>query len=408
MNRFMLNKKTFLSLMFFLVIPLLGLISAIYNIIKSNNRKMIYIIISLFFSVLTIKNPPIHDIYRYILRFDSINSINDIGLYTNDYFFDFLTLLFKILEIPFYLIPAIFVFLTLLLILFSVDKFLNFYNIERNKALLIIISIIIIANPITISLGLRSHLAFAFFFYGLANLIITKKNYYILYFILAFITHTASFLLILSYLISKYFKPNKSTTIILASASFLASTILLNFAFELPIISNAFSTLSVYKDFDNLSDKSARGLLFYYIDITIKLSIIVTYFLFYYSDRKNHVEKSLYFFINILIILAFASSMSEIAFGRYSSYSVFFIIIALLLQTKNKVKITKFILFGYLFFTLMVTNIYVNRNIIFSGNYMSLAITPPLFLFLYSDEEYRKLLSNTDFDGYPISGPGSQ
>lgn len=408
MNRLMLNKQTFLSLLLFLTIPLLGFISAIYNIIKSNNRKLIYVIIALFFSVLTIKNPPIHDIYRYILRFDSINSISDIGLYTNDYFFDFLTLLFKNIEIPFYLIPTTFVFLTLLLILFAIDKFLIFYNTSKNKAFLIIIATIIIANPITVSLGLRSHLAFALVFYGLTNLFFTKKNYYILYLILGFLTHTSSFLLILSYFLSKFFKPNKSTTIILALTSFLMSTVLLNFAFELPIISNTFSTLSVYKEFDNLSDKSARGLLFYYIDITVKLSIIATYFLFYHFNKIYHSEKSLYFFINNLIILTFASSMSEIAFGRYSSYVAFFIVIILLFQTTRRIKITKIILIGYLFFTLTVTNIYVNRNIIISGNYIATSITPPLFLFLYSDEEYRKLLSNTNFDGYPISGPGSQ
>lgn len=192
--------------------------------------------------------------------------------------FDFLTLLFKNIEIPFYLIPTTFVFLTLLLILFAIDKFFKFLQHIKIKLFALIIATIIIANPITVSLGLKMRLAFALVFYGLTNLFLTKKNYYILYLILGFLTHTSSFLLILSYFLSKSFKPNKSTTIILALTSFLMSTVLLNFAFELPIISNTFSTLSVYKEFDNLSDKSARGLLFYYIDITVKLSIIATYF----------------------------------------------------------------------------------------------------------------------------------
>lgn len=408
MNQFVLNKKSLLSILLFLVIPLLGFTLAIYNIIKTNNRKVIYVVISLFFAVLTIKNPPIHDIYRYLLRFDSINSINDIGLYTNDYFFDFLTLLFKFLKLPFYLIPPTFVFSTLLLILLSIDKILNFYNIKGNLAFLIIFSILIIANPINISLGLRSHLAFSFILYGIINLIITKNNRYLIYLALGFLTHTASFILILSYFISKYFKSRKATTILLSLIAFLASKFLLNFVFEISFISDTFSTLSVYKEFDNLSDKSSRGLLFYYIETTIKMTMMITYFLFYSFENKNYVEKSIYYFLNILIILTFASSMSEIAFGRYSTYVVFFIILLFLLQTKNKFKITKFIVLAYLFFTLLVTNIYINRNTIETGNYLYTSIESPLFLFLYTDNDYRKLLSNTDFDGYPKSGPGAQ
>lgn len=407
MNRILLNKKSLLSILLFFVVPLLGFASAICSVITTNNRKVIYVVISSFFAVLTIKNPPIHDIYRYLLRFDSINSINDIGMYTNDYFFDFLTLLFKFFGFPFYLIPPIFVFFTLLLILLSIEKILHFYTIKGNSAFIIVLSALIMANPINISLGLRSHLAFAFVLYGMVNLTITKKNKYFIYLALGFLTHTASFILIASYLISKYFKKNKITTIVLAAFTFLASKFLLNFVFEIPFISKTFSTLSVYKEFDNLSDKSARGLLFYYIDITVKMIIIITYFLFYFFENKNHVEKSLYYFLNILIILTFASSISEIAFGRYLTYVVFFIILLLLLQTKSKFKITKFILLSYLSFTLLITNIYLNRNIFQTGGYLFTSIQSPVFLFLYSDDDYRSLLSNTDSDGYPISGPGS-
>lgn len=406
MQNVKINPRIFFSIILFLLNPVIGLIYSLYNITKTYNRNIIFIIIALFFSVLTIKNPPIHDIYRYLLRFDSINQWQDIGLFTNDYFFDYLTLTFKFFDIPFFLIPPVFVLLTIFLDLKSIDIILKHYKYNKKKSLFIIIFTIAIINPINISLGLRSHLSFAFFLFGLVNLLTTsnKKNY--LYFFLAFLTHTASFILILSYFISKFFKPNKFLTLVLSIICLLASAIILNTVFSLPFFAEKFSTLSVYTEFDNLSDKSTRGMLYYYISTTIKIIFIGLFFIFFDNKMAKEIEYKLFYFINILVITTCACNFSEIAFGRYTAYVVILTNLVLIFQNKNK-KYLSLLLISYFIYSVFITSIYINRNNIINGDYFIQSIKPPIFLLMYTDEEYRNLLSNTDITGYPISGPGS-
>ncbi len=174
------------------------------------------------------------------------------------------------------------------------------------------------------------------------------------------------------------------------------------------IFSDNFSTLTTYTEFDNLSGKSQNGLIFYYLTTFVKITMIFSYIIFYKNNFQNlfSLENKFIAFINNTIILIFATSMSEIAFGRYSNYTVFFIVIFLILN--NKKYFLRIMLIIYFIFYLLINNVYVNRNIIKTSSIGSLSLSSPLYLLLYSDSEYRKNLSNTDINGYPIKGPGSE
>lgn len=406
MNQVKINKKNIFNILLFLTIPVLGFLYSFFNFFTNKKRNISLVIISLFFSIILLKNPPIHDIFRYLLRFDTINSISDIGLYTNDYFFDLLTIIFKKIDFPFYIIPPFFVFLTTFLILKSIDKLLNFYNISKLKSLYIIIFSLVLANPIIISLGLRSHLAFAFFLFGLTIYITSKSKKSYIFMFLAILTHSSSALLILAFSTTFFIKPKIKLTMLAATITYTTSTFLLFYLANSTLINTFFSTLTVYTEFNNLSDKSTNGLIYYQLGLLMKFIILISYVFFSKNYSSfDEPKKFLFFFINNLLILTFATSMSEIAFGRYSSYLIFFIITLILIENKNNV--IKIILLTFFLYTLIINNLYINRNILLVNESHKALLTPPILHYLYSDNEYRKLLQNTDINGYPISGPGS-
>lgn len=413
MSQIKFDKKNLINVLFFLVIPIFGFAYSFYNLFSNQNRKIAFFVISAFCSLFILKNPPIHDIYRYALRFDSINSIKDFGIYTNDYFFDFIVVLFKNLDIPFFLIPPLFVGLSIYLILNSINNLLLKLNISPSKSVLIIIFTLILANPITISLGLRSHLAFSFFLYGIINFVIYKKKSYFIFLILAPLTHSASILLVIAFFATLLFKPKILLTTAVSATLFTVSKSLLLVLASTTFISTYFGTLTTYTEFDNLSDKSNNGMLYYYITNFIKILVALAYIkfsIFQFSKiktdiKENKIKYFLYYFTNNIIILSFATSMSEIAFGRYSSYAIFFMCILMIIYNKNKI-INVFLTLFFIY-TFTIGNIFINRNILKTNDFEKIIIIPPIINFTYSDEEYRKKLSNTDVNGYPISGPGS-
>lgn len=411
MSKISFSKHNIISYIFFIISPILGVIFSFSNLSKPKYRKCFYIIISFFFGLFFLKNPPIHDIYRYYLQYEYIYTISDFGKYTNDYFFDTICLIFNQIGIPFYFIPPLFVFLTLYITLIGVEKLILKYKFNLLRLTLLIISSIILTNPVLVSLGLRSYLSFAFLFLGLINYFIYNKKLSFILFFLSGFTHSSLIVFIIPLFLINIIKPGKVATLVISFICFLFSYFLISIITNLSIVNLLSDSLVAYTEISRVSEKSISGVIHYYLNLNLKLIIIIFAIMFIKIEELNIFEKKLYYYMNYMLIICSLCSVSDVALGRYSTYTSFISFILLFFCNKKLYlgkKLIRFILIMYVIFNLMVNNIYINRHIFMIGKPIEMSIITPLALILYSEEEYKKYLINIDNEGYPISGSGSR
>lgn len=404
MNFNRINKFNFLSLCLFFISPILGVLFSILSLKNTVNRRFLYIILSLFSGLVCLKNPPLHDAYRYYERFNNIKSFSDIGVYTGDYFFDFVSILFNNLDIPFYFVPSFFVFLTLYISFHALEIIINKYNFSKKNQLFLIFSILILSNPIMISMGLRSYLAFSFLLYGSFLFIFTKSKLFIIYIFLACITHASFFIFILPLILAKFYAPNKIILFLLSMFFFVFSDLIFNYFANISAVSFVFGGLIGYGDFNNLEGKSERGLLFYYMVLYLKLFFIYYSYLTISKEKLDKHEIFLYNYIGYIILIFSVCSLSEVALGRYTGYAavfVYFICFISIVKNRSKEKIKMLVLIFFILFNFVVLNIYVNRNIFYIGKPISMALITPLQITLYSKHKYDLYLNHIEYDGYP-------
>jgi len=406
-----INLKNLISQLFFILSPIIGFLIALFNINSEKSRKNFYIISSFFFSLFILKNPPIHDVYRYYDRFNNIKSLNDVGYYTQDYFFDFVSLFFNSLDIPFYFLPPLFVFLTFYFSFKGVELIIRKYNFNNLFNIFLILSIIVLVNPILVSLGLRSYLGFAFLFYSIVLYFFDNRKKSYVYMFFSVITHASFLIFLIPFLLIYFYRPNKVSVIILSLSIFISSKFLLPKILDFGLVGLIFGDLVGYSQFDNLENKSSRGVVFYYITIAIKLFFIYFCYSTVNLRNLNIKEKYLFFYIGYMILIFSASSISEVALGRYTSYTsflIFFMICTYVYRFREYKIIYSALIIIIFTFNFLILNVYINRNVFLMGKSIEMSIVSPLNMVLYSKDEYDLYLSNIGPDGYPLNGPGSQ
>lgn len=396
-----INVKNLISYLFFLISPFLGLISSFLNIALSKNRKCFYLILSAFTALFFVKRPPLHDLYRYYLHFSEIENFSDVGLKDGYYLFDLISLLFSKFEIPFYFLSPLFVFLSLYLVFISLERIILYYHLGLKSIIFLVFSVVCLINPVSVSMGLRSYLSFSLLFYGLVLLYLSKSNKAYIYFLLASLAHTSIIAFVFPVLVAKYFNINKYLTITLSLFFLFFNYLIVDLLVSNEFIGLIFGDLLLYTEFDNLENKSENGLLFYYSYLFYKLFFIYFVCIFAKNKIQSDFEIKIYSYLSLTILISSISSVSEIALGRYTSYSFFiaFILIFLLVCKDKSLNYTRVFIYFCVFLNFFVLNIYIHREYLVLGDSIEMLFISPLNIFLYDLDQYNLFLNNVDSDG---------
>lgn len=411
MGSIRLSRINLLSLFMFLVSPIVGLVYSFFKINGRSNRRFFYLICSSFFAIVFLKNAPIHDAYRYYDRFNNTLKVDDIGFYTQDYFFDLIAIAFNYLGVSFYYIPSLFIFLTLFFSFLALEVLIRKYNFDQKTQLFLILSIVILSNPIMISMGLRSYLAFSFLFYAIILFSHSESRCSYFFLVLSIFTHASFIIFSLPFLLLKFYNPNKIIVVIFSAILLISSSFFVEKLTQIKFINIIFGDLLGYSQFDNLENKSARGLFFYYTVLYLKLFFIYYTYIRFDLKKANSNQKKMYGYIGYMIIICSICSVSEVALGRYTTYAaflIFFLFFIVRLKTINFFKIDSLVLIFFLMFNFLILNLYVNRSVFYTGKPVQMSLLTPLNLILYSKEEYDKYLIDIDIDGYPKASLGQE
>lgn len=357
----------------------------------------------MFFAILVLKNPPIYDLYRYLEMFDISASTTEFGNYYSYYI---LSKLFKNLGISFYFLPPLFVFLTILYNLKSLHLLYEKFNWNLRKQLILIFSVIIISNPLIISLGLRSYLSSALFTYSVLQISLNREKKYYSLIILSIFIHFSALYLTIFFLISRFIKIKKFTALIISIVALTLSSIVIPYFIQyIPIASiqehslnytnNQFTGIeNTSKSFNALiiNNFSYFIIIFFWILFYIKKSTSNPY----YNDYKNILN-----FFSIAICL---SSVTGLIFYRFSSYLIILLFIYIATQElifiKNKLSILLITII--LTLNLVLIDIFIRKDSIINGKPLQMAFLPTPQILIYTDHEYRKFLNKIDDEGYII------
>ena len=104
------NRKSIFAFSVFMLSPVAGIMVALHNA-KKSQFNFIYFLISLFFAVVFLKNPPLDDLYRYLEMYDHLNPNIIFNEFNNYSVFFAISYFFKMIGVPFYLMVSFFNFL---------------------------------------------------------------------------------------------------------------------------------------------------------------------------------------------------------------------------------------------------------------------------------------------------------
>src|SRR5690606_6417922 len=116
---------------------------------------------------------------------------------------------------------------------------------------------------------------------------------------------------------------------------------------------------------------------------------------------QSDFEIKIYSYLSLTILILSISSVSEIALGRYTSYSFFiaFILIFLLVCKDKSLNYTRVFIYFCVFLNFFVLNIYIHREYLVLGDSIEMLFISPLNMFLYDLDQYNLFLNNVDSDG---------
>lgn len=387
-NKFSL-RLTLSTLMLF-INPLIGFIFALEFIRKQ--QKIPFFSISAFSFIITLYVPPLGDLYRHHLLYENAPSVFssnklDLVLYYNIF-------IFKTLEIPFYLIPAIYVSLSLYLYLKSFDLF---YKTRNEKHLLIGVLVVLLSvNYISIASGLRYGLAAAIVIYAYSNIFIKdNKKFAVVLILISAQIHFSTYLFLFPILLSS-FKLSKRLFFLLCILSLIFSNAAIPI---LNIITEKLNHGSSYVSgvWSTADNNNLAGQIRFFIN---KLPFYIGFFIFFFiikNDSKFNNKNILYWVILLCLTLSFSLSL----FLRYSVVPSFILLFLILSSKKVTYNIyLSLVLFSFTYFS--IDTLYGYRRQIELGAMWESLYTPPFMKFYSLSEDYKTMLLEIDSDGFWI------
>lgn len=394
----MINKDKFFAFLLFFLVPILGLLFSLSKLKRDRKNNFYYLLISLFFGFLFLKNPPLMDSLRYLELYDEVTSSHLLS-FSNYINFYYISYFFKKIGLNYYFIPTFFVSVSVFCIFKSIDLIWKKNNWSLRGYLFLSLGLLILSNPMVVSMGLRNATAYFIFILAVCYFLLDNKAKSYVLFLLTFFCHFSMFLPIVLFLFSSFFKINKYISIFFVVLGLLFS----NIFFEVLIAK--IPILALKEHYSNYGGEngdtivSGNGLLVYGLFILIKLVLILSC---YFVENKDFFSKSVLNFIFLMTILIAFVSVDQTALYRFLNLTSFFCFIYLCIYIYNLNKFTPLILLLpiVLAIQLIVFDFYTIRSNFYHGNMIEMAISSPFNILLYDDYEYRKYLGNIDSDGF--------
>lgn len=382
-NRAIKNRIIAFFALFF--IPVLGFFISTLSLDRRNNNNYNYIIISAFFFVVFCSVPAFSDLFRHYQEYEFISesaSITDILVGHFDIILPLSLYFIKILGIPFYFIPALYVSISIYLVLKTTQFIISVSkcSITNNAFIAIHIISILLAPFFVIALGLRFGLAcfIALYSCSLFSLGGMKNSLFIMLAALSILTHFFAVAIIAPAVLNRFFVINKRTAVIIAIIVFIFSGFLLK-----TIVSNiTFLNFNSYADvylsgvFGDLENKNVNGLVNYYLQFTP-----VFLFLYKYLKLKANERSGIASLSGWALITLAASSAAPIAVGRYALPVTYFLFFSYIYHSSFSIRLRDIYLtiaLTYVSLFSFFENGYIQRRPIILGTMWQALYEPPL------------------------------
>lgn len=378
-------------------VPVLGFIFSLLSIQRGESNKLWYCLLSLIIFFIFIYIPPVSDLYRHYQAFYDISSSDsflDIIAGRLDLTLPLTMWLFKNLDLPFYLIPALYTSTCAYLVLKLTGRVINKTNryISHNAFIALHFIAILLMPLFIIALGLRFGLACFISIYASVSYNIGDKNFksFLILSIIATATHFFTFFVFCIVIASKIIFLKKLPAFLLSLICFIFASAIL------PVILSqiTFMNLNVYTQaylsgvFGSFENKNTNGLINYALQYT---PFII--FLLHYITHKQAFNKSLSYLCNISLIALAILSIAPVASGRFviiATYLQFFYFIIGYQKPLYLRSIFMFFLITYFSLFFIFENIFIQRRPIQLGDMQNTLYTPQIINIININDRFNK------------------
>ncbi|ELN2738036.1 EpsG family protein [Pluralibacter gergoviae] len=394
-----------ISLITVIILPIAGYIYSLISINKKNAQTIIYPI-CIFNFFLALRVPPYQDLYRRYLEtyfdFDSSTTLLSVIDKKIDYLYYINTWIFYKLNIPFFVIPALYASLTLLFVYkaylnIGVLNRIDINNITFKLSTLVIISFV---NIIAIATTLRFGFAASIAVYGISCLYFCdKKLKGIIFLVIAVMMHISMLIVIGAVIISKFIKVNKIATVFFCLSACLFSTVIISYLlqrFNFFGLNNYFITGYVESAWGSF--RTDFSTLFF---LTVQYLILSFLFMSTYKN-KNYYNKSFDNFINVFLVVCFSLTISITVFNRFLTVIGMYVLLFRYFSSDSFIKRNSIItigLLGLFFYNSLFINIYVQRRPFMLGEMWKSYYTTPILNLNYGMEDFNNYLKYLNEDG---------
>lgn len=394
----MISKGKFFSLLLFFLVPLLSVIYSFLKLRKENNNNFYYFFISLFFGFLFLKNPPLMDSIRYLEIYDLVQK-EDLAYFSNYVNYYYVAYFFKSIGLNYYFIPTFFVTISVFCIFKSMDLLWKKYNWSLANYIFLSIGVVILSNPVVISMGLRNSTAYFIFLLGVFYYFCGYKFKSKLTFIMTFICHFSMALPILIFVLSNFFKINKYFSLVFIVIGIIFSQLFLERILAIIPIAALREHYSNYGVDSNSDMMNGNGFIVFILFFIIKISLIL---ICYTINSKDIISEKILNLIFYMVVLVSFVSVDQTALHRFLDITSFlcFIYICINLFNQPKRIIIKCIVSLLLVIQFFIFDFYTVRYNYIHGKMLEMTYRPIFFVLLYTDDEYREYLYRIDRDGY--------
>lgn len=401
-----INKSFCVSVVGVNILPIVGYL---YSLLKINrhNAKWLLIPVCLFNFFLALKAPPYQDMYRRYLQtyygyaqnttlWDAIDNKIDYLFYANAWVF------YK-LNIPFFIIPAMYASLTVYYIYMAYLKSGMQSNSDISNYNFKLSSIIIISfvNVVAIATTLRFGFAASMAVYGLVCLYLSgEKTKGRIFLLIAMMMHISMLLILCSTILARFVKLNRILTIFGCIFFCLFSSVLIRFLllkFNFFGLNNYFLTGYVESAWGGFRTELST-LFFLFVQYTILL------FLFVSTMKKTKYLSNDKFdnFLNVLLVVCFSLTISITVFNRFLTMIIMYLLLIRYFMSSSFIRKPAIITVGLIaliFYNSIFINIYVQRRPFLLGEMWKSYYTPTVLNLDYGMDDFNGYLKKINSDG---------
>lgn len=388
------------------IFPVIGYIYSLLKISRQNAKWLLipFCIFNFFFAL---KVPPYQDLYRRYLEtyyeFSESTTLWSVFERKIDYLYYINTWVFYKLNIPFFVIPALYASLTLYFVYMSYLKSGMRQNDDASSFDFKLSSILMISfvNVVAIATTLRYGFAASMAVYGLICIYLAgerRKGWVFL--IIAVMMHASMFIVIGAVFAAKLVKLNRFITIFCCILFCFVSSVLIRYLLQ------QFNFFGLNSYFLTGYVESAWGgfrtdfsTLFF-----LGVQYIILLFLFLSTMKKTkYLEDSKFDnFINVFLVVCFSLTISITVFNRFLTIVAMYLLLIRYFMSESFLRRSAVITIGLIaliFYNSLFINIYVQRRPFLLGEMWKTFYTPPIMNINYGMDDFNGYLKKVNSDG---------